>query len=187
MASPLNIIEDQENARFPERTLILCRWFLTRNGRIHGLFQRNICLWRMNASLSLAYQVEGHPNNTGGSDRPSNIHVKVWFRLILTYLKTLFLSHARGALTREGQGVKRLIKLLKVFLCNFTEILLLIFSLNGDKALARDLLMLLCQTQVRNDNRKINSQRKVAGETIKRGRKPKVSGIIHESEPGLSS
>ena len=93
----------------------------------------------------------------------------------------------RGTLSREGQGVKRLIKLLKVFLCNFTEILLLIFSLNGDKALARDLLMLLCQTQVRNDNRKINSQRKVAGETIKRGRKPKVSGIIHESEPGLSS
>ena len=93
----------------------------------------------------------------------------------------------RGTLSREGQGVKRLIKLLKVFLCNFTEVLPLIFSLNGDKALARDLLMLLCQTQVRNDNRKINSQRKVAGETIKRGRKPKVSGIIHESEPGLSS
>src|SRR5438046_7219946 len=34
----------------------------------------------------------------------------------------------RGTLTREGQGVKRLIKLLKVFLCNFTEVLPLIFS-----------------------------------------------------------
>ena len=35
------------------------------------------------------------------------------------------------------------------------------------------ILMLLCQTQIRNDNRNVNAQRRKAGETIKRGRKAK--------------
>ena len=33
--------------------------------------------------------------------------------------------------------------------------------------------MLLCQTQVRNDNRRANAERKAAGQVIKRGRKAK--------------
>ena len=49
----------------------------------------------------------------------------------------------------------------------------LMCRLNGDKALARDLLMLLCQTQTRNDNRIANATKKQAGEAVKRGRKPK--------------
>ena len=45
--------------------------------------------------------------------------------------------------------------------------------LKGAKALARDLLMLLCQTQTRNDNRIANATKKQAGEAVKRGRRPK--------------
>jgi hypothetical protein len=45
--------------------------------------------------------------------------------------------------------------------------------LGGNKSLAGDLLMLLCQTQIRNDNRKSNAVRKQAGNPVKRGRKAK--------------
>src|SRR5271167_1346559 len=43
--------------------------------------------------------------------------------------------------------------------------------LENDKLLARDLLMLLCQDTCRNATRRLNAPRKIAGDTVRPGRK----------------
>ena len=58
---------------------------------------------------------------------------------------------------------------------------------DGDKVLARDLLMLVCQTQSRNDAREANPEKKKAGEMIKRGRKKKPKNESNTQQSYRSS
>jgi len=58
---------------------------------------------------------------------------------------------------------------------------------DGDKVLARDLLMLVCQTQSRNDAREANAEKKKAGEMIKRGRKKKPKNESNTQQSYRSS
>jgi hypothetical protein len=84
---------------------------------------------------------------------------------------TLFLSPERGHLTDARQEQEQLTPLSNQFL-GFSLSMAYI-RLQGNRRLARNLLMLLCQTQIRNDNREENKRRKAAGQNVKKGRKPK--------------
>ncbi len=126
---------------------------------------RNLFPSRNNVNFSLVSMTpttKEASKSIGGSGLSSSTPVKI-----------LFLLHMHRRSTRRKAIARALQSVPEYKFHYLRSSSSLMCRLNGDKALARDLLILLCQTQTRNDNRIANATKKQAGEAVKRGRRPK--------------